>query len=377
MTELEECKKIEGSNIEHHHEDDKLVEHQDHYDYLIGDKLHHPHGDHCDDHGILNLPKSGIIEMIKLEENWKSEWKFIFMIILTGGFFFVEIIMGIITISIALKADALHMLSDLLALIISYISIRISRKEATDVATYGWIRAEIIGGLINGIFLISSSIFIISEVIGRFIDWEGVKENRDMLIIIGAVGCFINIVGIIVFTLGNNSSNLNIKILILHILGDMLASLGVIANGLIIKYVKNDKKYLGDPIISIIIVLLLLYNAIPLVKQCCYILLQNVPKDINLGIIRKKILEVDGIKDLHHLHVWQLNNQRIIGTAHIITKEGKKNIKKVEEILHANGIHATTIQIEKAENNMKCPNLKCEKAECEKGYCCKGDKLFS
>lgn len=319
-----------------------------------------------------NLPKSGIIEIIKLEKDWKSEWKFIFMIILTGGYFFVEMIVGIIIKSIVLKADALHMLSDLLALIISYISVRISRKKATNVATYGWRRAEIIGGLINGVFLISSSIFIISEVIDRFIDWEKVDEDRNMLIIVGAVGCLINIIGICIFSFGNKS-NLNIRILVLHIIGDMLGSFGVVINGIIIKYVDDDKKYLGDPIISIIIVMLLLYNAIPLVKQCCFILLQNVPKDINLETIRKKILEIDGVEDLHHLHIWQLNDHRIIGTLHIIIcneDENKKYMEKIEEILHENKVHATTIQIEIKKNNLICSNIKCQKTECDKGNCC-------
>lgn len=314
----------------------------------------------------------------KLEKNWKNEWKFIFMIVLTGGFFFVEMIVGIIIKSIVLKADALHMLSDVLALTVSYTSMRISRKKASDIATYGWIRAEIIGGLINGIFLISSSIFILSEVIGRFIEWEKVDENRNLLIIIGAVGCLINIIGVCVFSISSEKSNLNIRILILHIMGDMLGSLGVIINGLIIKYIDNEKKYLGDPIISLMIVLLLLCNAIPLVKQCCHILLQNVPKDVNLETIRNKILEIEGIKDLHHLHIWQLNDDRIIGSLHIIIENknsSKLNIEKIEKILHENGVHATTIQIEEGDNSLKCSNLKCQKVECEKSYCCKSDEI--
>lgn len=382
---VEDCKKVK---TKHDHNNLVMIPHFDHYDYIIGNRLHYMHGNHCDDHGEIELMDD--IDMINNKKISKY-WQFILMIFLVGSFFFVEIITGIIIESLALQADAIHMLADLFALIVAFYSVILIQRNTTDRATFGWIRAEIIGALINGVFLISSCLFITMEAIHRFRNFKELEttlgKEIDKLLIVGGIGLAINFIGIGLFLFGNNHShgghshnhnhsnnnNLNIRALLLHMMGDILGSIGVIISGIIIKYVKSEYRFLADPLVSLVIVSLILFNAIPLVKQCIHILLQKVPKYIDVNKIRIKIMKINGVVNVHHLHIWQLNDARIIGTLHVsIKKNINSNInKKIQKILHRNGVHCTTIQLEiYNKNNINCKNIKCDEKICQTDICC-------
>jgi len=191
-------------------------------------------------------------------------WRYFTIITLTGSFFVVELVFGIIVGSLALQADAFHMLSDLLAQIIAFLSFRATMKPYSERATFGYKRADVIGGLINGVFLMSSCFFITLEAIHRFIELDELAEdfgNVDHLLIVAGIGLAINIFAAIIFSCGNKSNSghnhshghahghsevldeeedieeiksnqdMNIRALLLHILGDILGSIGVIDYG--------------------------------------------------------------------------------------------------------------------------------------------------
>ena len=378
---VSKCKKICNN---HSHKGYEKVPHLDHYDYIVGNRLHHIHNDHCDDHGeikLLDEIPSNIAKSIKLS----SYWRFITMIMLIGSFFFVELITGILIESLALQADAFHMMSDLLALIIAFYCVILTNRDATDKATFGWLRAEIIGALMNGVFLISSCLFIILESIHKFREYSEIGDTLgnevDLLLIVGSLGLFVNIIGVVVFLTAGHSGeghshsghshsghshgqNLNIKALMLHMIGDILGSIAVIVSGLIIKFVDSEYRFLADPIASIIIVFLILYNAIPLVKQCIHILLQKVPKHINIKEIKEEITDINGVEGCHHLHVWQLTDARIIGTIHVLLHNDGNFYEIYEEIqgiMYKHGVHNTTIQPEICDEDGK-NSINCDKS---------------
>ena len=375
---IKECIKIDDS---HDHHEYSQIPHLDHLDYIVGNRLHFVHDDHCDDHGELILEQDTI-------QHKGQYWRFILMIILTGSFFFVELVTGIIIESLALQADSFHMLADVFALMIAFYSVILSKKAATDKATFGWVRAEIIGALVNGVFLISACLFISIEAVHKFREFKELENTLgkqvDVLIIVGSIGLGINLIGIIVFVTGGNggnkdsghshghSHNLNIRAILLHIMGDVLGSIGVVVSGIIIKFVDSEYRFLADPLVSIIIVILIMWNAVPLVKQCVHILLHKVPKNVNVESIRKEMTKIDGVINIHHLHVWQLDDSRVIGSLHVLLEEKLdfyQIYEKIQNILHMNGVHATTIQQEIYDKrDHKCKNIRCD--NCQEKVCC-------
>ncbi|VBB18869.1 hypothetical protein YASMINEVIRUS_1401 [Yasminevirus sp. GU-2018] len=323
-----------------HHADDGTivrVRHLDHYDILIGNRLHHQHEGHCDDHGRLDVLKRDPVIDDVTPQRFRlilRLWRFIVMMCLTGGFFVTELVTGVIIGSLALQADAFHMLSDLIAMILAFYAQMMASKRESDTATFGLTRSEIIGGLINSVFLLASCFFITIDAVERIVKFrdDHVEVDQiDSLIIVGAVGLGINLIGAVMFGCGgahghshshggghgghghshghshndshgddhghnhNNKSsenkpseNKNIRALFLHIIGDALGSVGVIASGLIIKYVDSDYKFLSDPLISLFIVLLIASTAVPLIRECVSILLHMVPNNIDLKHIRNE-----------------------------------------------------------------------------------------
>jgi len=370
-------------NLEH------KIKHLDHYDIIVDNRLHHIHGDHCDIHGEVSTVK---------QNNKQNNILFPLMIFLIGSFFVVELVIGFIVGSLSLQSDAFHMLSDLMALIIGFYSFYMANKKRSDTATFGYTRSEIIGGLVNSIVLLTSCFFIFIDSIRRFFNVNETKNELDkniiLVIIVGIVGLVINLIGIMIIScsgqsIGHNHSHgnhshknsnhkspksqphhtSNIKAMFVHMIGDMLGSLGVIISGLIIYFVENEWKYYMDPVISICIVGIILYGTIPITIKCIHILLHKVPIQINLVALRDEILKIKNVLNIHHFHIWHHTDHTIICTMHIICESEDDNLKNaVENILHKNGIHVTTIQFECQNNN--CNNMICLDKECMDQMCC-------
>ena len=325
----------------------------------------------------------------------RNNLRFFGMFFLTGGFFLVELIGGLLFGSLALLADSFHMLSDIIALSIGFYAMNLSKKSRTSHASFGWERAEVIGALVNGSFLLAMCFSITLEAVHRFIDWWPtpdknisqfeIVKNSDSLIIISAVGLGINIVGLFLFGHshgghshgGENHSHINIRGVFLHILGDALGSIGALLSNLLIKFLDSPYRVLSDPSVSFFIVFILISVAVPLIKKCISILMEKAPKNVDIEKLKKEIVKIEGIIDVHDLHIWSLTSNKIFGTLHI-TVDNRYEVMKifdlVKNIMHENGIHSSTVQPELVDitaNIEGCEDLICENPICSKVQCCK------
>ncbi|OWR48152.1 hypothetical protein KGM_205618 [Danaus plexippus plexippus] len=335
------------------------------------------------------------------------------MLWLTGTFFFVELIVGYVTNSMALVADSFHMLSDVAALVIAFLSVKMSPKKWSK-NTFGWARAEVLGALVNAVFLVALCFSITVEAVQRFIRAEMI-HNAQLLVAVGTLGLVLNIIGLFLFhehgsshghshgvvpppsnvrhlselvnsnadmALGHATTdteetdemvppkvvkipndqtpkthsdpgNLNMKGVFLHVLSDALGSLIVVSSALVVWLTEWRYKYYIDPALSIVLVILILASVWPLLRESALILLQTVPTHIQVDAIQRRLLEkVDGVLAVHEFHVWQLAGDRIIASAHIRCRnlsEYMKIAEKVKEFFHNEGIHSTTIQPEFVE----------------------------
>lgn len=314
-------------------------------------------------------------------------WKYAIVIFLTGSFLVLELTFGIILSSLALRADAVHMLSDLIALIVALYSSRMAKEPSSDIATFGYHRANALGGFINCVFLISSCVFITLDVIERFAEWQTIGSNFGnpiTLLIVASVGLGINLFSASLFMCdesgahaGHNHDDMNTRAILLHILGDMLGSLAVIASALIIEYSESDARFLADPVATLLIVLIILYNAIPVLRQCYDLLLQTAPKAVDCGEMKARIGQVNGVANIHDFHVWSLSTSKRIGTMHVRLNEGVSYspvMQEVQVIMHDSGVHATTIQLEYyvdgINHGRKCSDIVCAMATCVENRCC-------
>ena len=253
---------------------------------------HHDHDDHAHlDHGITR--------------------GFIIAIGLTAVTLIAELIGGFWTNSLALLSDAAHVFMDLFALILSLAAIRLAKFPASDTRTYGWHRAEILASLINGSTLLLIAFGILSEAWGRLLHPEAVKSKE--MFIIATIGLIMNL--IVASRLHSHShDDLNVRSAFLHVIGDAIASVGVILGGIIMLY---TGWFVLDAVISILIVLIIGWGAIRILREAGHILLEGVPANIDINELVDKMRAVTGVNDIHHLHVWSICSHITALSAHI------------------------------------------------------------
>ncbi|XP_028676084.1 zinc transporter 1a [Erpetoichthys calabaricus] len=424
------------------------------------------------------------------------------MLSLTFGFFVVEVVVSRLTASLAMLSDSFHMLSDVIALVVALVAVRFAEKtQSTSKNTFGWIRAEVMGALVNAVFLTALCFTIILEAIERFTEPHEI-EKPLVVIGVGAAGLVINLFGLCMFhghshagghghshgggsahggkkgkkskcerppggteetnnlvgcgspngvtaegperndLLQQNSleiqvngslpydeldpgeesaSQLNMRGVFLHVLGDALGSVIVVVNAIIFNFVWSpcvaglpcinpcvdshctDHEHVNhtlvsldnstmtsagpcwvlylDPTLCVIMVCILLYTTYPLLKESALILLQTVPKQIDMHRLNEKLRNLDGVLAVHELHIWQLAGSRIIATAHIKCHDPASYMdvaKRIKDFFHNEGIHATTIQPEFATVNSESRISLCElscRTQCAPKLCCgSGDK---
>ncbi|XP_072017881.1 proton-coupled zinc antiporter SLC30A1-like [Amphiura filiformis] len=426
--------------------------------------------------------------------------RLITMMVLTSSFFFAEIITGYTTHSLALIADSFHMLLDIIALVVGFVAVKMSVKS-TDKNTFGWQRAEVLGALVNSVFLMALCFTICVEALQRFIMIEEITDPH-LLLIIGSIGLVVNCLGLFLFsshgmahghshggggghghshggghkktpkhdhhhdtpqqpapphitntrsdleivvqdkprdvedyvrsflkkkTIGNfgyrkmhlktqgqieeeqlegsdvhltmersaelqhydvdveagqgsSSAQLNMRGVFLHVLGDALGSVVVIISALIIMFTDGEWRFYIDPALSLVIVFIIVSTTIPLFIQSSSILLQSIPRGVNIFDIESRLVtKVSGIENIHEFHVWQLTGDKIIATAHIrfrSVRDYMEAAKEMKTFLHDEGIHSTTIQPEFSEEMsvsstdklcsclLMCPSDKCRPKTC-------------
>ena len=222
-----------------------------------------------------------------------------------------QVIGGIISGSLALLSDALHNFTDVLSLVISFVANKLAKKEASTNKTFGYKRAEIIAAFVNSATLIVIAIILIIEAVERFYNLQEIGSN--LVIGMSLLGIFVN--GFSVLLLKKDSDkNMNMRSAYLHLLTDMMASIAVLVGGLLMKFYQW---YWVDPALTILIAVYLIYMGYDLLRNSTRVLMLFTPSTIEVKNIVETISELDNVKNVHHVHIWQLNEDEVHLEAHI------------------------------------------------------------
>ncbi|NXY17943.1 ZNT10 protein, partial [Atrichornis clamosus] len=340
--------------------------------------------------------------------------RLIFMLVLTVGFFVAELVSGYLGNSIALVSDSFNMLSDLISLCVGLSTGRIARRSRRGPrATYGYSRAEAVGALSNAVFLTALCFTILVDSVLRLARPQPI-DDAQLVLIVGTLGLAVNVVGLLVFqdwgaccrrrrpvsslNAGDSpndlkspeegsekkkekkSEALNIRGVLLHVMGDALGSVVVVVTASIF-YVRplgdapcNWQCYI-DPSLTIIMVFIILSSAFPLIKETSTILLQMVPKGVNMELLTDRLARVPGVSSLHEVHVWELASGKNIATLHIKCQaptDYQDAAYKIRKVFHEAGVHSVTIQPEYVDHKtsqLLCSSPCISKA-CDSQLCC-------
>jgi len=222
-----------------------------------------------------------------------------------------QIIGGIISGSLSLISDALHNLSDTVALVISLFAVRLAKRKNTEGQTFGYKRAEILAALFNACVLVVVSVFLFKEAIVRFSHPHPI--NSVLMLSVASVGLIANIISVFLLK-AHAHEDLNIRAAYIHLFSDFLSSIAVIIGALAILI---SKAYWIDPALTILIGVYVLKEGYKIIEESTHILMQHVPKGINLRAIQEQIEGIDGVKDIHHAHLWAVTERDIHFEAHI------------------------------------------------------------
>jgi len=263
---------------------------------------------------------------------------------ITATWFVIELAGGFYANSLALLADAAHMLTDLAALGLSLFALKISARPATHSKTYGYMRAEILAALANGIFLILIAIYIFYESYQRL--WAPEEVKSVPMLVIAATGLAANLVTAALLYRSRHE-NLNLRGAFLHVLGDTLGSLGAIIAGLLILL---RQWYLADPVVSAIVGALILYGSWELVAESVEVLLEGTPRHLKVSSILSDLGGISGVTSVHDLHVWSITSAMTAMSCHLVLKTDEDAGRVLAEssrlMREKYGIEHTTIQIE-------------------------------
>jgi cobalt-zinc-cadmium efflux system protein len=267
---------------------------------------------------------------------------------------FAQAVGGFVSGSLSLLSDALHNFSDVLSLAVSYIADRYAKKDASTQKTFGYKRAEIIAAFVNASSLIIVALYLVYEAIHRFLDPMEIKSG--IVIWLALLGIIAN--GFSVLLLRKDSKvNMNMRSAYLHLLTDMAASVAVLVGGLLMKYYGW---FWVDSVLTVAIAVYLMFMGYDLLKKSFKVLMLFTPEDIDLEKISQAITEFPEIKNVHHMHVWQLNEQETHLEAHaefcddITISQFDEVLDRVEALLYHNfGINHVNIQPEYSKNDPK------------------------
>ncbi|HEY3421402.1 MAG TPA: cation diffusion facilitator family transporter [Methanomassiliicoccales archaeon] len=286
------------------------------------------------------------------EPGKKLSTPLLIVLIITATFAVVELLGGLISGSLALLSDAGHMFTDILALAMSLAAAIVSQREATAKQTFGYLRVEILVALTNGVALIFVSIFIMYEAVGRLTNPTGI--DSELMLLVAIAGLAANVAGILVLR-DRSKENLNVKGAFLHMLGDLLSSVGVIVAALLI-FLFNLT--IADPVISIAISLIIMYGAARLCRQSAYILLEFTPSHIELSEVRTSLMRIPGVEDVHDIHAWTISSGVYALSAHVRVSDQPVSacsciVKACEHLLETKyQIKHSTLQLEYSECDM-------------------------
>ncbi|XP_036351151.2 calcium/manganese antiporter SLC30A10 isoform X2 [Ochotona princeps] len=343
-------------------------------------------------------------------------FRLIFLCVLSVFLFVLELAIGTIGNSLSLSSDAFAVFSQFLSTLIGLFGVRAANIRQHRKSTYGFLRADVVGAFGNTVFAMALMFSILVEAIKRYITPQK-TENALLVLYAGVIGLAFNIFNYIIFLdccyckkrrsqeeieTGDSlntqnepeevvekekkSEALNIRGVLLHVMGDALGSVIVVITAIIF-YVRplasdapcNWQCYI-DPSLTVIMVIIILSSAFPLIKETSVILLQMVPKGINMEELMTKLSAVPGISSVHEVHIWELVSGKIIATLHIKYQKDsdyQDASRKIREIFHSAGIHSVTIQFEAVDlkesleqKDLLLCSSPCISKGCAKKLCC-------
>jgi len=303
---------------DHHHGHDHSHAHDDHHD--------HGHGHHHVHTG--------------------SERRLLAALALIGVFMVVEVIAAFYSQSLALLADAGHMLTDTVSLGLAWVAIRISRRPADHLRSYGYDRVQVLAAFVNGVTLLAISVWIVVEAVMRLIN--PVTVHGEPMFVVAVLGLLVNIAAFAILH-GGAKENLNMRGALIHVLGDMLGSAAAIVAALVILFTGWMQ---ADPLLSALVAVLILRGAWQITKQSAHVLLEGAPEDLDIAKLQAELPKtVLGVTDVHHVHAWMLSPEKKMLTLHArVSGERDTDLvtREISEFLsQQHGIAHVTVQIER------------------------------
>jgi cobalt-zinc-cadmium efflux system protein len=280
------------------------------------------------------------------EANDKNLRRVMIALVLTGLFMVVEVVGGIISGSLALLADAGHMLTDTMALALAAMAFHVSKRPPDGKLTFGYQRFQILAAFVNGLSLLAIVGWILFEAVNRFLNPNEILG--ETMLVVAAAGLLVNLVSFAVLYNGDQE-NLNIRGAALHVAGDLLGSVAAIVAALVIIY---TGWLLIDPILSVAVAALIMKSAWSLVKRSAHILLEGAPEWLDVPAMQKRVVAgVPGVGEIHHVHIWGLTPQELMLTMHMSVVDGVpsqsdvvRNTKKFMKDEY--GISHSTIEVD-------------------------------
>jgi cobalt-zinc-cadmium efflux system protein len=305
---------------------------------------HHSHHSHDHDHNHIHPSAHHDHHHDHYREGNKKGLTIALLI--TSGIMLLEFFGGLLTNSLALLSDSGHMLSDAGSMVLSLAAIWFATKPASPNKTYGFYRFEILAALFNGVTLFVIAGFITWEAVERFFAPPAVASGSMMAI--ASIGLLANLLSAwVLMRKGDVKNNVNLRSAYLHVLGDALGSVGAIAAGLIMLLFGW---YSADSIISVFVALLILRSAWGIIKHTVHILMEGTPVTIDQFEVKKALESIEGVKDVHDLHIWTITSGLDSLSCHLLIDDGGDSQKVLQEAIHQVEEHFkiqhTTIQIE-------------------------------
>ena len=269
----------------------------------------------------------------------KTEKNILIAFILNLSFSIFEFVGGIFTGSVAILSDAIHDIGDAVSIGISYFLEKKSKKQPDKTYTYGYARFSVMGSVITTLILLFGSCAVIYNAVIRI--FNPVEINYNGMIIFAVIGALVNFLAAY-FT--KDGDSLNQKAVNLHMLEDVLGWLVVLVGAVVMRFTDIS---IIDPILSICVAIFIFINAIKNLKEVLDLFLEKIPKSINVDEIKEHILHIDGVKDVHHIHIRSIDGHHNYATMHIVTDGDSHKIKhKVREELSEHGIVHATLELE-------------------------------
>jgi len=280
------------------------------------------------------------------EANEKSLRRVMIALVITGLFMVVEVVGGIISGSLALLADAGHMLTDTMALALAAMAFHVSKRPPDGKLTFGYQRFQILAAFVNGLSLLAIVGWILFEAVNRFLNPNEILG--ETMLVVAAVGLLVNMVSFAVLHTGDQE-NLNIRGAALHVAGDLLGSVAAIVAALVIIYTGWTPI---DPILSVAVAALISKSAWSLVKRSGHILLEGAPEWLDVPAMQDRIVAgVPGVGDIHHVHIWGLTPQQLMLTMHMsVTDDASSQAEVIRDtkqfLKDEYGIGHSTIEVD-------------------------------